>query len=139
MNVYIASAWKDHPTVRAMHIAIRALGHTPTSTWAETARGELDDLDMMTDDDVEAQWHVNHEAAADADIVIVRADSGGRETFAEAHTALMAGCKVVWVGRETLSARRFGQQVKRVTSDAEAIAWLANRSDTLPPAEAVAS
>ena len=125
MKVYIASSWASAPMVRAMHIAIRALGWTPTSTWAEAATSDVDDCETQPDDVVDAQWQANHKAASTADVVIVRADSGGRETFAEAATAFQHGRSVVWVGKPTYSALKFRHLVTRVDSDAEAFAALA--------------
>ena len=124
LSIYVASAYSTAPAVRDLHDALRAIGCTVLSTWAETANG-ADDVDALSDEEADAAWDANHTAARCAHLVIVMADSGGRETFAEAASALAAQGTLIWVGRETLSARAHRTQVTRVATVADALAIVA--------------
>lgn len=137
LRIYVAAAFRTAPLVRDIHARIRELGHTPTSTWAETANDCAEDLDSLTDGEAQALWETNHGAALRANIGIVIARPvtvvidgepidvpHGRETFAEASTLLHGGALVVWIGRETLTARVHRDQTRRVATVEEALAYL---------------
>ena len=116
LKVYVAGAHRLAPAVRALHGRLRALGCTPVSTWAETAIDDGEDLDAMTDSEAKAHWHANHTAIMNADVVIVLADSGGRETFTEVASAMQGRPLVLWIGSETLTARAFRAEIARANN-----------------------
>lgn len=116
LKVYVAGAHRLAPAVRALHGRLRALGCTPVSTWAETAIDDGEDLDAMTDAEAKAHWHANHTAIMNADVVIVLADSGGRETFTEVASAMQGRPLVLWIGSETLTARAFRAEIARANN-----------------------
>lgn len=131
LRIYVCSAYPTAPLVRHIHTIIRELGHRPVSTWAETATG-AESLEQMSDAEALAAWRTNHDAVRACDVAFVLADTGGRETFAEAHTAFAAGKLVVWIGPETLTARVHRTQTVRVESVEDALTWLARVPGTAP-------
>ena len=109
LNVYVAAPYEDGAFVfQGVHERLRALGMTPTSTWAEHAIGR-EDFSRYTPARLR-EFAVRNDAdlrAADVALVLARAGAGG-EMFAEARVAIDWGKPVVWCGRLILSAWRSG-------------------------------
>lgn len=126
MPVYVAAPWEDGAIVRMMvHSALVERGLVPTSTWCETADGAKEDFTRLTRAAKAAAAQRNDHDIHRAEVVLVLARPGaGGEMFAEARYALALGKRVVWVGREILSASRDG--VMRVDNVEDAFAVLEN-------------
>jgi hypothetical protein len=108
---YVAASFRHYEQAQAMQRALALLDLRITSSWAdqaETSMG-LEDLESMSVADRTRVYMANDAALERADIVVVLASEGARETFAEARLAIHWGKLVVWVGSpKPLSAWRFG-------------------------------
>lgn len=129
MPVYVAAPWEDGAIVRMMvHPALLERGLEPTSTWCAQADGEREDFARLTRAAKAAAAQQNDHDIHRAEVVIVLARPGaGGEMFAEARYALALGKRVVWVGREILSASRDG--VMRAGSIDEAFEVLSRMAE----------
>lgn len=104
-RIYVAAPYEDAAFVRQVHTRLRERKFTPTSSWAETAKG----ADVLTPEIAQTAITVNDAdlRSSDAVFVIARPGAGG-EMFCEIAAALMHGIRVFWVGRKVLSAYRDG-------------------------------
>lgn len=124
MKVFVAAPYADAAFVRdVVHPRLEAFGMTPTSRWADHARGPEDfsrySPDVLRD---EAARNDADIMRCDALLLIARNGAGG-ESFAEARMAIAMQKPVVWCGqRLTLSAWRNG--VTRVSDLDDAVAAL---------------
>ena len=107
---YVAAPFVDAPYVREVHACLRLLGIEPSSSWAEQADGQPEQLDAMPLELVRAIAERNDHALATSDVVLVLPrDGAGREMYAEARLAIAIGLEVIWVGGpRPLSAYREG-------------------------------
>lgn len=103
-SVFICAAYVAAPLVRSMHTSLRAAGVECLSVWADQAGDEAEDLDAYSIDDLRLFHAANRDGIRVADLVIVLADTPGREAFSEAEQARLWDKRVLWVGRPTLSA-----------------------------------
>lgn len=117
MLIYVIAAYESAPRVRDMHERLRALGHTPTSRWAEQAHGPEELGDYVA---CEAIITTNLRDMRSADAVIILADTPMREGWCEVERCGSANAVVV--GRYNLTTR--ARCYARVDSDDEAIAWV---------------
>jgi len=110
LRCYVAAPFVDAPYVREVHACLRLLGIEPSSSWAESADGEPERLDLMPLEQVRAIAERNDHALATSDVVLVLPrDGAGREMYAEARLAIAIGLEVIWVGGpRPLSAYREG-------------------------------
>ncbi len=108
-SIYVASWYQNAPAVRDLHDRLLALGVTPTSSWASTARG-AENLTAMSRAELVQIAIQNDRDLGNADAVIAIAGEGvGGEMFAELRLALMLSKPVYYVGqRRILSAYRPG-------------------------------
>lgn len=102
-RVYVASWFENSPMVRVAHTWLRTLGVTPTSRWAEDARGP-EDWRAMTQVQLLNVRADNYCDLASSDLLLVIAGDKSGETFAEAMFAIERKMPVLWVGRRILSA-----------------------------------
>lgn len=116
MLIYVIAAYESAERVRDIHDRLRALGHTPTSRWAEQAHGPEELGDYA---ECEAIIHANLRDMRSADVVIILADTPMREGWCEVERC---GPNAVVVGRYNLTTR--ARCYARVDSDDEAIAWV---------------
>jgi len=124
LRVYVAAPFGDALLVRDAHMFLYALGMQPTSTWAQEADGEPEDLAAMPLRVVRRLAQRNDDDLACSDVVLVLPrDGAGREMYAEARIAVALGIPVIWVnGPVCLTAFREG--VTRVSTFEEALALL---------------
>jgi len=110
LRCYVAAPFVDAPYVREVHGCLRLLGIEPSSSWAELADGQPEQLDAMPLEQVRAIAERNDHALATSDVVLVLPREGaGREMYAEARLAIAIGLEVIWVGGpRPLSAYREG-------------------------------
>ena len=104
MLIYVIAAYAAAERVREIHASLRALGHTPTSAWADEADGP-EQLDTMSDSECYAVWSANYGALGRSDGVIVLADTPMREGWCEVAMVADAGQRVVVVGPPNLTTR----------------------------------
>lgn len=117
MDVYVIAAYESAPRVRDLHDRLRALGHTPTSRWAEHAHGPEELGDYVACSEIIA---ANLRDMRSADVVIILADTPMREGWCEVERCGAANAVVV--GRYNLTTR--ARCYARVNTDDEAIAWV---------------
>ena len=110
LRCYVAAPFVDAPYVREVHGCLRLLGIEPSSSWAELADGQPEQLEAMPLEQVRAIAERNDHALATSDVVLVLPREGaGREMYAEARLAIAIGLEVIWVGGpRPLSAYREG-------------------------------
>lgn len=109
MKIYVASPYATAKEVRELHARLKELGHEPTSRWAEVAaqHDDKEDFSLFTPDDLQRIARDNDCDLYEAESVVVWSRPvGGRETYAEAARAQVAGKIVYWVGTKSLSAFR---------------------------------
>ena len=116
MLIYVIAAYECAERVRDLHERLRALGHEPTSRWAEQAHGP-EELGGYAE--CEAIIAANLRDMRRADAVIILADTPMREGWCEVERC---GLNAVVVGRYNLTTR--ARCYARVDSDDEAIAWV---------------
>lgn len=104
MRVYVAAPYRAGALVAAViHPAIWKAGAEPVSAWAEGAAGP-EDLGGVSVRERQRLHARNHGAVRSADVVLVYDPHRmGRETYAEAATALLERRRVLLVGEPTLS------------------------------------
>ncbi|HEV8658926.1 MAG TPA: hypothetical protein VGS96_09860 [Thermoanaerobaculia bacterium] len=124
LHVFVAAAWACAPRVRALHGALRAAGCVPRSHWADESDGSeaMEFSDLSSDEDIDVAWRANREGICESHVVIVLADTPTREGHAEAEYARMMGKSILWVGKPTLTSRRF--KYETFHSDLEAVEFV---------------
>ena len=123
MNVYVAASFVQVAKVRETHAELERRGLRWTSTWVHAADGKPETLDEMTEDERFRIAEENDNGVRRADVVLVLASDGARETFCEARFACEIGRPVLWVGwPRPLTAYR--RQVERFDSLELALAFL---------------
>lgn len=104
IHAYVIASYSRASFVRAeVHPALREMGLTPTSSWAETATGP-EDLATLDARQIRAAAVRNCRDLASADIVFMLADGWPqpREGFVELGEADALCKRVVFVGRPCL-------------------------------------
>ena len=127
--VYIATRYADAAHVETVIVPqLRAAGLGVVSSWHLPPHAP-EDLSSMTAIDAIRAYGNNRAEVTAADVVLVIATDGARETFAEAEQAWHEGTPVVWVGRPHLSAMaRAALGMWRLETDiGAAIAWMVGR------------
>lgn len=123
-RIYVIASYDSAPLVRAIHSALRELGHEPTSTWAEEAEGE-EHLDGLSGAECLAIMRRNAADMDRASTILALGDSPMREGHMELERAISVGWHdIIHVGRPALSVRARPASVWFVATIEDALAAL---------------
>lgn len=123
-TAFICAAWSAAERVREFHFSLSIIDIQPLSRWAEDAAPGAEDVTQLPPHVRYSAWHDNRYAIANADAVVILADTACREAFQEIEYARILSKPIVWIGRETLTPDAEFAKVARVATVEEAVRTL---------------
>ncbi len=126
MRIYFAAPFTFGPYVLKLHERARELGHEPTSSWANVAHGNPEQLAALTPAGRREIIRQNDSDVERADMLVAVLVAGqGKEMFCETTLARFRGMPICWMGPDRampLSAYRRGSM--RVPDETHLLAVL---------------